>query len=278
MPPPPFIAVCRCAFGGVFPDDRAQVVIRALGEACLAPVVVPDLCGMAARREAALAEWVRRPGLRIVACHPRAVAGLFEAADLALPGRGAEVINLRERSCAEALDELGVRGPQGLPTSGDDPPAFGLQTTASDWFPWFPVIDRRRCTACRQCADFCLFGVYVVESDRVEVRNPSNCKTHCPACARICPQAAIMFPKHGEAPINGAEITDEEAEQARVRHDLHALLGDDIAAALAERKRRARARLIDPEKLRQARADRARFAAPAPRGNSVRTLEGEGPP
>lgn len=275
MPAPPFIVVCRCAFEGVFPEDRAQVVIRALKEAGLAPAVVPDLCGMAARREAALAEWARRPGLRIVACHPRAVAGLFEAADLALPGRGAEVINLREKTPAEALEALGVAGASLRPCDAGPPAADPPR--AADWFPWFPVIDRRRCTACRQCADFCLFGVYAVESGRVEVRNPSNCKTHCPACARICPQAAIMFPKHGEAPINGAEITDEEAEQARVRHDLHALLGDDIAAALAERKRRARARLIDPEKLRQARADRVRFAAPAPRGNPVRTLEGEGP-
>jgi ferredoxin len=32
------------------------------------------------------------------------------------------------------------------------------------------------------------------EGGKVEVRNPDSCKTGCPACARICPQSAIMFP------------------------------------------------------------------------------------
>jgi Pyruvate/2-oxoacid:ferredoxin oxidoreductase delta subunit/ribosomal protein S14 len=60
---------------------------------------------------------------------------------------------------------------------------------------WYPVIDGSRCVNCQHCLQFCLFGVY--ESDargKVQVRNPDLCKTGCPACARICPQSAIMFP------------------------------------------------------------------------------------
>ena len=97
---------------------------------------------------------------------------------------------------------------------------------------------------------------------RVEVRHPENCKPHCPACARICPRAAIIFPKHPEAPIDGSAISDEEAERARVRRDLHDLLGDDIDAALAERRRRAQARRLDPEKVRRALEERLRHAPP----------------
>jgi Pyruvate/2-oxoacid:ferredoxin oxidoreductase delta subunit len=60
---------------------------------------------------------------------------------------------------------------------------------------WFPVLDGSRCVNCGHCLQFCLFGVYALdEGGKVEVRNPDSCKTGCPACARICPQSAIMFP------------------------------------------------------------------------------------
>jgi NAD-dependent dihydropyrimidine dehydrogenase PreA subunit len=66
------------------------------------------------------------------------------------------------------------------------------------------VIDYDRCRNCKQCLNFCLFGVYQLsEEGKVEVRKPAGCKTNCPACARMCPQKAIIFPKYAEAPING---------------------------------------------------------------------------
>jgi ferredoxin len=43
------------------------------------------------------------------------------------------------------------------------------------------------------------------DEGRVEVRKPSGCKTNCPACARMCPQQAIIFPKYADSPINGDE-------------------------------------------------------------------------
>ena len=60
---------------------------------------------------------------------------------------------------------------------------------------WYPVIDDSRCVNCKQCLRFCLFGVYEFDARfRVSVVNPDNCKPGCPACARICPNSAIMFP------------------------------------------------------------------------------------
>jgi ferredoxin len=92
---------------------------------------------------------------------------------------------------------------------------------------------------------FCLFGVYDVDADgKVRVVNPEGCKTNCPACARICPRAAIIFPKAEEDPINGAEITDEEAVKANVKINLEEYLGENVYAALAVRKMKRR-RLVE---------------------------------
>src|SRR5882672_2371173 len=72
------------------------------------------------------------------------------------------------------------------------------------WKPWFPVIDYSRCTNCMQCLSFCLFDVYGVSGDgKIQVQNNDNCKTNCPACSRVCPEVAIMFPKYTAGPING---------------------------------------------------------------------------
>jgi len=74
---------------------------------------------------------------------------------------------------------------------------------AEAWIPWYPVLDRQVCVDCGKCFDFCLFGVYSQDDGVVTVRNPRNCKNNCPACARVCPVNAVIFPKFGRAPING---------------------------------------------------------------------------
>jgi ferredoxin len=81
------------------------------------------------------------------------------------------------------------------------------------------VIDYERCIHCRQCLNFCLFAVYApAENGAVRVHQPMQCKNHCPACARICPRAAIIFPKHGNGPING-DVNFSDHDPARARQD-----------------------------------------------------------
>jgi len=115
--------------------------------------------------------------------------------------------------------------------------------------PWFPVIDYDRCTHCRQCLEFCLFGVYERdEGGKVIVAEPERCKTNCPACARLCPEVALIFPKADECPINGAEVVDEELERAKVKVNMERILGDDVYAALARRRAGGRTRLLKADK------------------------------
>jgi Pyruvate/2-oxoacid:ferredoxin oxidoreductase delta subunit len=112
-----------------------------------------------------------------------------------------------------------------------------------DWKPWFPVIDYDRCTNCMQCLSFCLFGVYGVdEQQRIQVQNNDNCKTNCPACSRVCPEAAIMFPKYKAGPINGDVVSDADLQREKMKIDISALLGGDVYAMLRERSEKARSR------------------------------------
>jgi Pyruvate/2-oxoacid:ferredoxin oxidoreductase delta subunit len=85
--------------------------------------------------------------------------------------------------------------------------AMGLPKPGA-WVPWFPVIDYDRCAGCKQCANFCLFGVFSTDGG-VRVATPAACKTNCPACARMCPHAAIIFPHYPTGPINGQEATEQ---------------------------------------------------------------------
>ena len=111
------------------------------------------------------------------------------------------------------------------------------------WKPWFPVIDFARCTNCMQCLSFCLFDVYgVSESGGIEVRNQDNCKTECPACSRVCPEVAIMFPKYRHGPINGEDINTEDVRREAMKVDISALLGGDVYSLLRDRSSRAKSR------------------------------------
>jgi NAD-dependent dihydropyrimidine dehydrogenase PreA subunit len=111
------------------------------------------------------------------------------------------------------------------------------------WKPWFPVIDYQRCTNCMQCLSFCLFEVYGASPEgKIQVQNQNNCKTDCPACSRVCPDVAIMFPKYRHGPINGDEVNADDVRREAMKVDISALLGGDIYAALRDRSARAKSR------------------------------------
>jgi len=149
--------------------------------------------------------------------HPRAAFWTLAALglDFAAPEDNAEGDRRRIeclwlgsfQSIDEALDHVG-----GLCAEPRDKGA--LEDVSSDEAPrWYPVLDYSRCSGCRQCLNFCLFGVYALRDGRVTAVEPDNCKAGCPACARVCPAQAIMFPHFpGDESIAGRSETVCECE------------------------------------------------------------------
>ncbi|MCX7872047.1 MAG: hypothetical protein N2487_02035 [Verrucomicrobiae bacterium] len=116
-------------------------------------------------------------------------------------------------------------------------------TKSPKWYPWFPVVDSELCSQCLQCLSFCLFGVYDVDSDgKLAVVNPEKCKTNCPACARVCPDSAIIFPKHATEPINGGEVQKIPSVAGEQKVDIQSLIQGNLYDRLKERSRERKER------------------------------------
>ena len=139
--------------------------------------------------------------------------------------------NIDGLAAAQAVEQVdGIRNEQKMPKPGS-------------WKPWFPVIDYDRCTNCMQCLSFCLFDVYGVSADKkIQVQNNNKCKTDCPACSRVCPEVAILFPKYRHGPINGDVVSSDDMRREAMKVDISALLGGDIYQALRDRSAKSKSR------------------------------------
>jgi hypothetical protein len=113
MNPLPRIVYCHCAFAQVLPRDVKHQVFQELLVSGVEFDCVPDLCQMSAHRDPLLRELSAGPPVRIAACYPRAVQGLFVAAGTPLPPSGAEVVNMRVSNASTAVTAL-------LRPAGDD--------------------------------------------------------------------------------------------------------------------------------------------------------------
>jgi NAD-dependent dihydropyrimidine dehydrogenase PreA subunit len=178
--------------------NREEIIklVSALKNAGLTVSVIPDLCKTAITDAGQMATFA---STTVVACYPRAVRSIFDGLGL----KPKQVFDIRNHSSEHILGEMGIS------------PVFSPEHSIPELTPeegqeaWHPVIDKERCTECGKCHDFCLFGVYTFKESAVKVTQPQNCKNNCPACARVCPSRAIIFPKYEKSPINGG-LDDEE--------------------------------------------------------------------
>jgi hypothetical protein len=141
--------------------------------------------------------------------HPRAMEWLLRRHGVSCDGW--QIINLA--AAASAAEVLAA-----LPPAGPEAGLEQLDTQCDT--RWYPVVDLSRCTNCGHCLQFCLFGVYELDADgQVRVSQPDSCKAGCPACSRICPSSAIMFPLYHQDPaIAGApdQFVQRDAEARRM--------------------------------------------------------------
>jgi hypothetical protein len=99
------ILYCHCAFARVVPADVKNGVLARLASSSVEFEAVPDLCEMSARRDPRLAELASADSLRVAACFPRAVRGLFEAAGSPLSPL-VQILNMRIDSAEKVANEL----------------------------------------------------------------------------------------------------------------------------------------------------------------------------
>jgi NAD-dependent dihydropyrimidine dehydrogenase PreA subunit len=130
-----------------------------------------------------------------------------------------------------AIIQLGLSLTSSPDEATTSPPSFAPEALlAPAGRRWYPVIDYNRCTNCLECLDFCLFGVYGVDTlERILVENQDQCKKGCPACSRVCPQQAIIFPEYKSAAIAGADT----GVVGGLKIDLSKLFGGDVGDALS---------------------------------------------
>ncbi len=198
------VTVCACASRAWTDKGKVAEMAAALKNEGYEVVLVADLCRQVME---ASPELPKMAAGVIFACHPRAVHSLLEWA-----GQEArQVEDLRSNSREEVLARLGIsysdtRDAAETERFRQEIAAFPAENGTD---AWYPVLDKTRCVECGKCHDFCLFGVYTVENKRVKVTQPQNCKNSCPACARMCPSRAIIFPKYEKSPINGGTALEE---------------------------------------------------------------------
>lgn len=102
----PKILYCHCQYAQVVPKDVKETVLRKLCESGVAFDAVADLCEMAARRDPALAQLSASGEVKIAACFPRAVKGLFHQCGADLASDKTEVLNMRTLTAEDVMARL----------------------------------------------------------------------------------------------------------------------------------------------------------------------------
>ena len=131
-----------------------------------------DLCGFSATEKGKVNELfsVSKPFI-LLGCRSRSMKKLLQFAGVDVAHSDIEYLDWKSLEISEILEKL-----SGLDLTSIQETKVKEIKHISDWPSWYPVLDYDRCTACGQCADFCLFGVYEKMDSKVSVVNPKACK------------------------------------------------------------------------------------------------------
>ena len=218
------ILYCGCAYSDVVPSQTKAKVLGALEGAGIRFKIVGDLCGAAANEREFLQKAAQENALKVVGCFERAMKWLFEWAGV--DTSEIEFYNMRTGDADTIIQSLMGEKVKARPEA--------IISNPAEWVPWFPVIDGDLCINCKQCMNFCLFGVYTLVDGQVTVTDPAACKINCPACAKVCPKTAIIFPKYDKSPING-DVVDEKSQTCV---DISSFMHGDLRKKLLDRSQR----------------------------------------
>lgn len=198
------MTICACTSRSFIDKDKVALLATQLKKNGYEVAIVADLCEMVMNRSSELKPIA---DTAILACYPRTIQAQMAWLNL----EANSIYDIRNSEASAVLAEFGLSSPIQNPGEAIDKLEKELEklpaSPGAD--AWYPLIDKSKCTNCGKCHDFCLFGVYTIENNEVKVVQPQNCKNNCPACARVCPSKAIIFPKYAKSPINGG-ATEEE--------------------------------------------------------------------
>ncbi len=203
------IIICRCRDYARVDKKNTEQIINALKKRRVNLIELDDLCGTLACDPNLIQPHLTATSLTFAACAPAAVRSLLFYAKLNYPK--ARFLDITEPN-PSLPENLTADLPKGTPSHHIIP-------YNHKWTPWYPVIDPKKCKNCGQCLNFCLFGVYQSSEDKkVKVERPSACKTNCPACSRVCPENAVIFPKHADPIINGTTQNKNPEKKLKIKN------------------------------------------------------------
>lgn len=234
--------ICNCKRGGKINIKSVEKLKEKLYNNNIKYIDVDDLCGTVVAEPEKLRTVFFNKDVTVIGCQERALKSLINYAG----------IDNKSDISFYHIDNV----PEELFSSQDtDSCSKGTISYTGDWKPWYPIIDYDRCSNCLQCLNFCLFGVYTTDDEgKVKVNQAQKCKDMCPACSRVCPEEAVIFPKHEDSPIDGGK-SDEKTEKSNIICDIR---NNDIYAVLENRRKKQKISLLKKDQLKIAEEERVK--------------------
>ncbi len=235
------VYICNCKNDGKLEKEKINNLTKVLSTCDVDITQIEDICASVIENPKSLQNLFQNKKTTLFACEPRAMEWLLKYIDINKSDIDYHNINSFKLESVNTMFETGVSS----------------QNTTINYVdktkPWYPIIDFERCTHCLKCLNFCLFGVYTIDKNKkIAVENPMNCKDMCPACSRVCPEQAIIFPKHSDSSLSGKIIENIDEDSNLIEE----MQNDDIYNVLEKRRKKLNTKLLKKNQVKIAKEER----------------------